>query len=430
MQFLGVPVMYSFQVRSVLTIVLALAFCGSASKTLAQQTLALDRELDAGVSDGCAADVSPPAPRSHPAPDAVKVLAPKSGFYAGVYQIPIQPQSVTAFADAIGHFPPITFSFHDMFSETNYSQKPDKTLLDPMEGESGLNVFDMARYVDDRGSVLALAWAIYCCDYNKVGFWHRTLKPHAHFERILRGEQDDFLRASARQIKEYGRPVMLTLVPEFNWQGQVLFGGDGRQWMDSVDNICNQYGDPTWPDGPERIRDLNMHVIDLFRSEGVKNVTWFMYAGSNYMADGPEGQSIWLHPKYYYPGDDYIDWIGQSAFFTDAKWAGNYDESGTFEQVFLPGYRAWNSVTDKPMLLAEFAVQAGSSQDRSHLWKELLSTQLPALPGVKAIAIAESPLFERYFDIPMIGKRPNEMAEVRQQLHAQGVADIRLRLSR
>ncbi len=391
--------------------------------------LALDHELDAGVTDGCAAKVAPPASRSHPAKDALKVLAPENGYYVGPYQIPVQPQSVDGFARTTGHFPPVVFSFHDMFAETNSSQKPDRTLLDRMEGENSLRVFDMARYLDEQGSVLALAWAVYCCDIENVGFWLRTKKPYDHFERILRGDMDDFLRASAHQIKDYGRPIMLTLVPEFNWQGGFLFGRDGRQWMDGVDNICNEYGDPSWPDGPERIRDVYMHVIDLFRREGVKNVTWFMYSGNNYMAQGVEGQSIWLHPKYYYPGDDYIDWVGQSVYSTDAKWAESYDESGTFEQVFLPGYHAWKSVTKRPMILAEFGIQAGNSQDRSHLWNDLFSRQLKALPGVKAVTIAESPLFERYFDIPMIARRAGETAVIRQQLQNLGADRNKLRLS-
>jgi len=412
------------------TFVLGLALSCVVGESQAQQALSLDHELDTGVTDGCATEVIPLASQSHPAPDAIKVLAPENGYYVGPYQIPVRPKSVDGFARTFGYFPPIVFSFHDMFAETNSSQTPDRTLLDRMEGEDSLRVFDMARYLDERGSVLALAWAIYCCDIGTTAFWLRTKKPYEHFERILRGDLDGFLRTSARQIKNYGRPVMLTLVPEFNWQGQFLFGKDGRQWMDGVDNICNKYGDPAWPDGPERVRDVYMHVIDLFRDEGVKNVTWFMYAGNNYMADGVEGQSIWLHPKYFYPGDDYIDWVGQSVYSTDAKWAGHYDESGTFEQVFLPGYHAWTSVTDRPMLLAEFGIQAEMSQDRSHLWNALFSTQLKATPGVKAITIAESPLFGRYFDIPMIGRNTSETAVIRQHSQRLGFDSNKLRLSR
>ena len=31
---------------------------------------------------------------------------------------------------------------------------------------------------------------------------------------------------------------------------------------------------PNFPDGPERFRDAYRHIIDLFRKEGVKNITW------------------------------------------------------------------------------------------------------------------------------------------------------------
>ena len=36
----------------------------------------------------------------------------------------------------------------------------------------------------------------------------------------------------------------------------------------------NGYGDPYFPDGPERFRDAYRHIIDLFRKEDVKNITW------------------------------------------------------------------------------------------------------------------------------------------------------------
>ena len=265
------------------------------------QDLSLDKMLQHSATQGCAAEVSPPVPRSRAASDAMKVLPPEHGAYIGAYQIPAQPNEVARFARAMGRMPPIVFSFHDFFSDTNGGRSPDQRFTDPLEGDKSPRPLDMNGWLNERESVLALAWAVYCCDYNSTMFWLRLNRPHDHVNRLLAGQHDDIIRETARTIRADGRPIMLTLVPEMNWQGQFLFGADGRRWMDAVDNICNKYGDPRWPDGPERIRDLYIRVIDIFRQEDVKNVTWFMYSGNQYMAPGVEGQSRWLHPKVLLP---------------------------------------------------------------------------------------------------------------------------------
>lgn len=390
----------------------------------------MDRSLDPGVTDGCAEQVSAPPAQSHPAPDARKILPPQSGLYFGLYQIPTNPAEIERFAAATGRFPPIVFSFHDLFAETNYGTTPDLEITSPMEGDDSLSPIALGDYLAERGSVLALAWAVYCCDINSTLFWSRLKSPHDHFNRILRGEHDDFLRKSARIIRDWGKPIMLTVAPEFNWQSSFMFGADGRSWMDAVDNICSEYGDPTWPDGPERIRDVFIHVIDLFRAEGVKNVTWMMYAGTQYMAEGTDDQSKWLHPKYAYPGDDYIDWVGQSVYFTQADWVDRYDYMGTFEQAYRPGYDAWRSVTSHPQMIPEFGLTAKESDDRRALWRNTLLEIQSSMPLLKAVTVGDSDVFLEYFDLPRLTDSPEDQTVVKEVLAKESYFTNALRIGR
>jgi hypothetical protein len=375
--------------------------------------LPLDAELRDGATAGCAESVRAPAATSRPLPGATKILPPERGVAIGTYQIPVTAADVGRFDAAFGRMPAMVFSFHDFLDVTNGSRTPDRTFLDPLEGE-GATAPPMvtAEWLNARGSALGLSWAIYCCDITSTLFWLRLKRPYNHINDVLDGVHDGFIRESARQIKASGAPIMLALMGEFNWQGQFLFGADGRTWMDAADNICDKYGDPAWPDGPERIRDMHRHVIDIFREEGVTNVTWMMYAANQYMQPGVEGQSRWLHPQYFYPGDDYIDWIGQSVYFTRADWAAEFDDTGTFQEVFLPGYAAWRSVTDKPMILPEFGILAAPEADRSELWTGLFGTWLKDVPGVKAVTIADSLLWELYFDIPQLSTNAREVGVV------------------
>lgn len=382
------------------------------------QEYPLDQELGSSVIAGCAADVRPPNATSSRGASDRRVKPPSNGLYAGLYQIPTNPRDIVRFANATGRVPPIVFSFHDLFNEANRGETPDRAMDDAMEGDGAVTPLQLAQYLNDQGSVLALSWAVYCCDYERTAFWLRLKRPYDTFNRILRGDHDEFLRRAARQIRDADVPIMLTVVPEFNWQGAFLFGADGRRWIDGVDNICNAYGDPSWPDGPERVRDLFIRVIDIFRQEGADNVTWFMYGANNYMAPGVEGQSRWLHPKYFYPGDDYIDWVGQSTYFTAPEWAGRYEDVGTFGQSLDGGYNAWRSVTDKPIFLPEFGLTAEPSDDRRPVWNTLMTRWLRDRPGIKAITIADSELFSQYFNLPRLSTNGPDLSLVQPFLQS------------
>lgn len=419
------PRIYGRTFLSSAALSLALTFSSNA-----QTTLPLDAEINPSATTGCATNVTPPAPQSRAPANAIKVLAPQRGIYQGAFQIPANPRQTQRFAQSVGHMPPILFSFHDMFAEDNNGKTPDRTFDSKMEGDGALRPLELAAYLDQRGSVLSLAWAIYCCDIENTRFWLGLKKPHDHFNRILAGQHDAFLRETARKIKAYGRPIMLTVVPEFNWQGQFLFGADGREWAERTDHLCNQYGDPSWPDGPERVRDTFRHIIDLFRAEGVNNVTWFMYGATDYMAE-VEGQSRWLHPKYYYPGDAYIDWVGNSVYFTPEGFTEKPVETQYFYKAAVPAYNAWRSVTNKPIYLPEFGISAFKSQNRAPAWSQLFTQQLTQMPGVKALTIADSLLFEQIFDQPRLHAAPNETAAIRQAAQTTpSTANAPLRLSR
>jgi beta-mannanase len=57
------------------------------------------------------------------------------------------------------------------------------------------------------------------------------------------------------------------------------------------------------------------HIIDLFRKEGVRNITWcFHVYPPQATGDSPELYQPWNNIINYYPGDNYIDWIGISVY--------------------------------------------------------------------------------------------------------------------
>ncbi|WHZ21333.1 MAG: hypothetical protein OJF47_000445 [Nitrospira sp.] len=346
------------------------------------------------------------------AADHVTLASPSNGAYIGLYSIGTISEDRIRFTANSGHRPAIVFTFHDWVSEDDWaSPSPHfRTFTDPLESSS-VSPLQLAEQVRNEGGVLAVAWAIQCCDWESYLFWYGFRKPTVTVDRLLRGDFDPYITSVARQIKTYGHPIMLTLFSEFNYQGMMGFGEQGETRLDDVNHVCRLYGDPTWPDGPERIRDAFIYVIDRFRKEDVRNVTWFMYAGSHYMNTRHEDYSPWLHPQYFYPGDDYIDWVGQSVYFVDPRAVPKLRQqelATSVSEALAPGYAAWGAVTDRPLFLPEFGVLGDKTRSRARVIEEVFRDVLPQFPRVRAITLADFKIAEDYYEVPRFGTFEDE----------------------
>jgi hypothetical protein len=361
---------------------------------------------------GCRTDVPASEADRLPSADRITLVPPSNGTYIGLYSIGSIVEDHRNFIVKTGHAPAIVFTFHDWVSDDDWaSSKPHfRTFTDPLES-SAVSPLELAGQLRNSGAVLAVAWAIECCDWESKLFWFGFRKPTVTISRLLRGDFDQYIVTVARQIKAYRHPIMLTLFSEFNYQGMMNFGKGGADSLDNVDHLCRLYGDPTWPDGPERIRDAFIHVIELFRQEKVQNVTWFMYAGSHYMNPRHEDYSPWLHPKYFYPGDEYIDWVGQSAYFVDPRVPPKLrqQELGTsITEALEPGYAAWSSITQRPLFLPEFGVLGDGLASRAHMIEQVFGEVLPKFVRVKAVTLADFKIAEEFYEVPRLGTFEDE----------------------
>ena len=82
------------------------------------------------------------------------------------------------------------------------------------------------------------------------------------------------------------------------------------------------------------------HVVDLFRAEGVRNVTWLWDPNVSYAGSTPLAQ--------VYPGDAYVDWVGLDGYFAHP--------GDTFASLFGPSVAELRALTGKPLLIAEAGV--------------------------------------------------------------------------
>jgi hypothetical protein len=163
-------------------------------------------------------------------------------------------------------------------------------------------------------------------------------------QTIASGADDQLITAYARALEAFGKPVFL-------------------RWCWEM-NLTAAHPDEG---GPSGYVAAWIHIWDIFHQQGVSNVSFVWCPG----VSGAD-------PTPYYPGDQYVDWIGFDG----------YDRTGstTFTEVFADSYIQWVGHR-KPMMVAETGSQ-GPSQ-ASYL--ESIGAGMPALPAFKAVVYFDAP---------------------------------------
>lgn len=113
--------------------------------------------------------------------------------------------------------------------------------------------------------------------------------------------------------------------------------------------------------GPSQFVAGWTHIWTIFHQVGATNVA-FVWCPALSGAD----------PVPYYPGSQYVDWIGVDG----------YDRSGstTFGAIFGPFVEQWSG-QGKPMMVAE----TGATGPGQAAYVESIGTDMPSLPALKAV---------------------------------------------
>jgi Glycosyl hydrolase family 26 len=143
---------------------------------------------------------------------------------------------------------------------------------------------------------------------------------------IVDGGSDSYLAAYARQVKNFGHPVIISFGPEMN-----------GNWY--------SYGWTHVP--PQQFVEAWRRVVDVFRELGATNVIWLWTVNGIGPSTGPVAD--------FWPGAAYVDWIGIDSYY--------YLASDTFDSVFTPTLEAVRKF-GKPILISETGVGqvAGQAQ--------------------------------------------------------------------
>ena len=179
-------------------------------------------------------------------------------------------------------------------------------------------------------------------------------------ESVLRGELDGELRRWAEGARRYGGPLIVEYGTECNgnwspWNGE--HHGNGRM---------GGFGDPKKPDGPERFAEAYRRVVRVMREAGAGNITWVFHIDAY---DDPEVG--WNRFENYYPGDEWVDWIGVSVYGPQEP---TETEAASFRETMDECYARLEQMAKersskgKPVVVAEFGCTAGSAAARPTAW--------------------------------------------------------------
>jgi hypothetical protein len=184
-----------------------------------------------------------------------------------------------------------------------------------------------------RGSTLMLSWA------------------GGDTRLITMGRYDRLIRERARELKDFGQPVLL----RYRWE------------MDRPNLRAQMWS------GEDYVAAWK-HVRSLFAQEGATNASWVWCP----TAEGFQGG----YAADFYPGDDAVDWT-----CVDVYAGTKYETIGALMRPFLEFCARHPS---KPVMIGEFGVARSWGSRQRAAWLEDASATFKANPQIRAVLYFES----------------------------------------
>ena len=160
---------------------------------------------------------------------------------------------------------------------------------------------------------------------------------------ILAGKWDAYIDQWADAARDYGKPLLVSWGLEMNgtwfpWSG--TYYGGGRV-------AGHKNGRPLYA-GPELVKQAYRYVVDRVRARKADNILWGFHVNNYGLPQEP-----WNMIVNYYPGTDYVDWLGLSVYgqmLRGEEWA-------SFSNVMDSSYKEICQLDpQKPVIVAEWGV--------------------------------------------------------------------------
>lgn len=173
---------------------------------------------------------------------------------------------------------------------------------------------------------------------------------------ILSGKYDEYFNQYAKDIKALNFPVLFRLDNEMN--------GD---WC--------KYSAFFYAKDTDLYKETWKHIYNIFKENNTDNVIWVWNPNSKSFPDFK-----WNDALLYYPGDEYVDVVGLTAYNT-----GNYYEGETwktFDELYKEHYSEYSRIFEKPLMITEFGSSTFGGDKK--VWVEDMFTKIKNYDRIKA----------------------------------------------
>ena len=200
-------------------------------------------------------------------------------------------------------------------------------------------------------------------------FWSPWDKPYEErrgpdrfsLTAIIAGDWDSYIDAWADKAKVFGRPMFVSLCNEMN--------GDWFPWSGCF------YGGKNG--GSAVFKEAWRHIVDRVRARGAGNILWVFHVNAF-----PAENDTWNLMASYYPGSDYVDWLGLSIYGKQFRDEGDWAE---FRDLIDWPYREISAIDrTKPVMVAEFGVGDFPKAGDKAGWISDALAMIPRYPRIKA----------------------------------------------
>ena len=276
----------------------------------------------------CCKRATPPQTRSVAEIEALaqrsRLALPEHGIYSGAY------------ADFGDHEDEVTLEKIEAF-EALVGKHQAILASSSYWGEQSFPVENM-KLIARHNSVPLVFWSPWDRPYKE------GLGPDKYsLRRIIAGEHDAYIDRWADSAKAHAAPIMVSFCNEMN--------GTWFPWSGSHYGAGNKIPgtDPVRFEGPEIFKQAWRHVVDRVRARGADNVLWVFHT-----MDFSLPNDTWNMARQFYPGPDYVDWLGFSLygnqFVSDREWA------PFFDLIDWPYTELTMLDPNKPIMLCEWGV--------------------------------------------------------------------------
>lgn len=174
---------------------------------------------------------------------------------------------------------------------------------------------------------------------------------------FIAGTHDAKIREWAQGLKDLGEPVFVRPLNEMN--------GDWDPWCSWFYGKDNELYILAW-----------RHIVDIFREAEANNV---LFVWNPHDRSYPD--FTWNNPHLYYPGDEYVDWIGLTGYNNGTSHSA--DIWREFDDIYGPIYNEYLfRYPQKPFMITEFSCnEVGGNKA---LWiKKAMSSLSKNYPNIK-----------------------------------------------